>query len=96
MHQVCKMQTLWTWCTLDAACHWLLGVVGGPAHGARADVVEPAAGARPPVLVAFPQQKELLLAASQRCRNGAAVPSGDERQPSQDGGDWHDIDDQNK
>ncbi len=53
MHQVCQMQTLQTWCTLDSACHWLLGVVNGPAHGPLADVVEPAAGTRPPVLVAF-------------------------------------------
>ncbi len=75
MHQVCHMQTLQTWCTLDSGCHsdWLLGVVSGPAHGPRADVVEPAAGALPPVLDAFPQRKleELLLAASQRSRNGA-------------------------
>ncbi len=83
VHQVCQMQTLQTSCTLDSACHWLLGVVGGPAHGPRADVVEPAAGARAPVLVAFPQRKELLLAgqvaASQRRRNGGVVPCGDER-----------------
>jgi hypothetical protein len=55
------MQTLQTWCTLDSACHWPLGVVCGPAHGPRADVVELAAGARPPVIVAFPQRKELPL-----------------------------------
>ena len=48
------MQTLQTWCTLDSACHWPLGMVCGPAHGPRADVVELAAGARPPVIVAFP------------------------------------------
>ncbi len=71
MHQVRQMQTLQTWCTLDSAYHWLLGVVGGPAHGPRADVVEPAAGTRPPILVAFFQGKELLLAASQLRRNGA-------------------------
>ena len=35
----------------DSACHWPLGVVCGPAHGPRADVVELAAGARSPVLV---------------------------------------------
>ena len=93
MHQVCQMQTLQTWCTLDSACHWPLGVVCGPAHGPRADVVELAAGARPPVIVAFPQRKELPLAASQRSRNGAVVPRWDERQPSQDGGDWHNVDD---
>jgi hypothetical protein len=86
------MQTLQTWCTLDSACHWPLRVVGGPAHGPRAYVVEPAAGAWPPVLVAFSQRKELQLAASQRRRNGAVVPRGDERQPSEDGGDWHDVD----
>jgi hypothetical protein len=75
------MQTLQTWCTLDSACHWLLGVVGGQAHGPRADVAEPAAVALPPVLVAFPQRKEVSLAASQRRRNGAVVPRGDEKQP---------------
>jgi hypothetical protein len=93
VHQVCQMQTLQTWCTLDSVCHWPLGVVGGPAHGPRADVVEPVASARPSVLVAFPQRKELPLAASQRRRNGAVVPRWDERQPSQDGGDWHNVDD---
>ncbi len=41
-------------------------MVGGPAHGPRADVVEPAAGARPPVLVAFSQLGDLPLATSQR------------------------------
>ena len=35
MHQVCQIQTLQTWCTLDSACHWLLGVIRGPAHGPR-------------------------------------------------------------
>jgi hypothetical protein len=44
---------------------------------AQADVVEPAAGARPPVFVAFSQRKELPLTASQR----AVIPRGDERQP---------------
>ena len=76
MHQVCQMQILQTWCTLDLACDWLLGAVGGPAHGPQADVVEPAAGALLPVLVAFSQRKELSLAASQRSRNGAVVPAG--------------------
>ncbi len=32
---------------LDSGCQWLLGVVGRPAHGRRADVVETAASARP-------------------------------------------------
>ena len=82
-----------TGCALESSCLWLLGVVGGPAHGPRADVKEPAAGAWPPVLFAFPQWKEIPLAASQLRRNGAVVPRGDERQPSQDGGDWHDVDD---
>jgi hypothetical protein len=26
VHQVCQMQTLQTWCTIDSACHLLLGV----------------------------------------------------------------------
>ena len=68
------------------------GVVGGPAHGPQADVVEPGAGSRPPVLVAFSQRKEFPLEASQRSRNGAVVPRWDERQPSKDGGDWHNVD----
>ena len=93
VHQVRQLQTLQTWCALEASCLWLLGVVCGPAHGPRADVKEPAARAWPPVLVAFPQWKETPLAASQLRRNGAVVPRGDERQPSQDEGDWHDVDD---
>jgi hypothetical protein len=82
VHQVCQMHTLQTWCTLDSACHWLLGAVGGPAHDPRADVVDPAAGTLPPVLVAFPQRKELPLAASQRRRNGATM---------QRVGHWHPV-----
>jgi hypothetical protein len=80
-------------CALESSCLWLLRVVCGPAHGPRADVKEPAAGAWPQVLVAFPQRKEIFLAVSQLRRNGAVVPRGDERQPSQDGGDWHYVDD---
>ena len=35
----------------------------------------------------------IMSLASWGGRNGAVVPRGDERQPSQDGGDWHNIDD---
>ena len=63
--------TLQTRCALESSCLWLLRVVCGPAHGPRADVKEPAAGAWPPILVAFPQRKEIFLAASQLRRNGA-------------------------
>ena len=65
----------------------------GGLWASTADVKELAACAWPPVLVAFPQRKEIFLAASQLRRNGAVVPRGDERQPSQDGGDWPNIDD---
>ena len=82
-------------CRLSAhpSCLWLLGVVSGPAHGPRADVEQFAASAWLPVLVAFSQRKEVPLAASQRRRNSAVIPSWNERQPSQDGGDWHNVDD---
>ena len=70
------MQTLQTWCTLESSCHWLLGMVCGPAHGPRADVEELAAGALLPVLIAFSQRKEIPLAASQRLRNGAVGMRG--------------------
>ena len=73
-------------CRLGAhpSCLWLLGVVSGPAHGPRADVEQFAASAWLPVLVAFSQRKEVPLAASQRRRNSAVIPSWNERQPSQD------------
>jgi hypothetical protein len=99
-HKVCTKCARYRLCRLGAHSTqpvtrflgWLVQL-GWPSHGPRADVVEPAAGARLPVLVAFSQRKELPLAASQRIRNGAVVPCGDERQPSQDGGDWHNVDD---
>ena len=82
-------------CRLGAhpSCLWLLGVVSGPTHGPRADVEQLAASAWLPVLVAFSQGKEVPLAASQRRRNSAVAPSWNERQPSQDGGDWHNVED---
>jgi hypothetical protein len=85
MHKVCTI------CVkgLHQVCTCRLG----PAHGPRADVEELAASAWLQVLVAFSPRKEVPLAASQRRRNGAVVPRWDERQPPQDGGDWHDVDD---
>ncbi len=82
-------------CRLGAhpSCLWLLWVVCGPAHGPLADVEELAASAWLPVLVAVSQWKEVPLAAAQRSRNSAVVPSWNERQPFQDGGDWHNVDD---
>jgi hypothetical protein len=94
-HKVCIKCARCRLCRLGAhpSCLWLLGVVSGPAHGPRADVEELAASAWLPVLMTFSQRKEVSLAASQHLRNSAVVPSWNERQPSNDGGDWHNVDD---
>ncbi len=68
-------------------------MVGGPAHGPRVDVVQLPACTRARALVALDILKELLLAISHRCRDGAVVSRRDERQPPQDGGDGDDVDD---
>ena len=69
-------------------------MVGGPAHGPRVDVVQLAACTRARrALVALAILKQLLLAISHRRRDGAVVSRRDERQPPQDGGDGHDVDD---
>ena len=78
---------------LSSARQGLLGVVGGPAHGPGVDVVQLAARAWTPVLVAPPVLEELCLAISHRSRNGAVIPHGDERQPTQNTGDGHHIGD---
>ena len=52
-------------------------MVGGPAHGPRVDVVQPAACARARgalVTLATATLEELLLAISHRRRDGAVVP----------------------
>ena len=68
-------------------------MVGGPAHGPRVYVVELAACARARTLVTLAILKQLLLAMSHRCRDGAVVPRRDEGQPSQNGGDGDNVDD---
>ena len=64
------------------ASQGLLGVVGGPAHGPRVDVVQLAACAWAPDLITPSMLEELLLAMSHRSRNGAVVTHRDQRQPS--------------
>jgi len=68
-------------------------VVGGPAHDPQVDVlvVPLAAGAWMTNLVAPPQRKELLLAISHLCRDGAVDAHGAESQPSQNSVDGHDV-----
>ena len=74
--------------------HGPLGMVGGPAHGPRVDVVQLAACARARgALVTLAKLEELLLAMSHRRRDGAVVPCRDEGQPPQNGGDWDNVDD---
>ena len=60
-------------------------MVGGPAHDPQVDVlvVPLAAGAWMTNLVAPPQRKELLLAISHLCWDGAVDAHGDESQSSQ-------------
>ena len=68
--------------TLTLASQGLLGMVGGPAHGPRVDVVQLAACARARgALVTLAILEELLLAMSHRRRDGVVVPCRDERQP---------------
>ncbi len=89
----CRTQT---WCKLGAnfnlSRQGLLGMVGGPAHGPRVDVVQLAACARARgALVTLAILEELLLAMSHRRRDGAVVPCRDEGQ------NQHDVDsDENK
>ena len=80
--------------TFTLASQGLLGMVGGPAHGPRVDVVQLAACARARgALVTLAKLEELLLAMSHRRRDGAVVPCRDEGQPPQNGGDWDNVDD---
>ena len=76
---------------LSLARQGLLGVVGGPAHGPRVDVVQLAARAWTPGLVAPSVLEELMLAIAHRSRNGAVIPHGDKRQPAQNTGDGHHV-----
>ena len=66
-------------------------MVGGPAHGPRVDVVQLAARAWTPGLVAPSVLEELMLAIAHRSRNGAVIPHGDKRQPAQNTGDGHHV-----
>ena len=68
-------------------------MVGGPEHGPRVDIVQIATCTRARALVTLAILKELLLAISHCCRDGAVVSRRDERQPPQDGGDGNDVDD---
>ena len=54
---------------LSLARQGLLGVVGGPAHGPRVDVVQLAASAWTPGLVAPSVLEELMLAKQEWCRD---------------------------
>ena len=76
---------------LSLARQGLLGVVGGPAHGPRVDVVQLAARAWTPGLVAPSVLEELMLAIAHRSRNGAVIPHGDKRQPAQNTCDGHHV-----
>ena len=67
------------------ASQWLLGLVRGPAHGPRVDIVQLAACARACALVTLAILKELLLAMPHQRRDGAVVPRRDEGQPPQNG-----------
>ena len=80
--------------TSTLASQGLLGMVGGPAHGPRVDVVQLAACARArSALVTLAILEELLLAMSHRRRDGAVVPCRDEGQPPQNGVDGDNVDD---
>ena len=76
---------------LSLARQGLLGVVGGPAHGPRVDVVQLAARAWTPGLVALSVLEELMLVIAHQSRNGAVIPHGDKRQPAQNTGDGHHV-----
>ena len=76
---------------LSLARQGLLGVVGGPAHGPRVDVVQLAARAWTPGLVALSVLEKLMLAIAHRSRNGAVIPNGDKRQHAQNTGDGHHV-----
>ena len=72
-----------------------LGMVGGPAHGQRVDVVQLAACSRVRgalVTMTLAIFKELLLTMSHRRRDGAVVPWRYEGQPPQNGGDGDNVD----
>jgi hypothetical protein len=69
-------------------------MIGGPAHGARVDVVQLAARAWAPDLVTLSVHEELTLAITHCGKNGAVISHGDKRQPSQNGGGGDDVGDQ--
>ena len=67
-------------------------MVRGPAHGPQVDVVELAATPWAPILVTLSIFEELLFAVPHSRRDGSVVSSKDDRQPSQNGGNRHDVD----
>ena len=75
-----------------SACQGPFWMVRGPEHGPPVDVVEIAATPWAPVLVALSIFEELLLAVPHSRRDGSVVSSRDERQPSQNGGNRHNVD----
>ncbi len=76
-----------------SATKGLLQMVTRPAHGPRVDVIQLAARAWSPSLVTLYILKEVILAISHCSRDGAVVSARDERQPPQNGGGGHDVDD---
>jgi hypothetical protein len=79
---------------LYLVCFSLLGAsweVSGPAHGPRVDVVQLAARARTPDLIAPSVLGELILASSHRGRNGAVIPHRNKRQPAQNTSDGRHV-----
>ena len=69
-------------------------MVRRPAHGPRFDVVvQLAACAWAPSVVTLSILEVILLAISHCSRDGAVVSDRDERQPPQNGGGGHNVDD---
>ena len=75
-----------------SACQGPLSVVRGPAHGPRVDVVKLAATPWAPVLVALSIFEELAFAVPHSSRNGSVVSGRNEREPSQNRGNGHNVD----
>ncbi len=71
----------------------LLQMVGWPAHGPLVDVIQLAARSWAPIIITLSIFKQVFLAISHYSRDGAVVSDRDERQPPQNGGGGHDVDD---
>ena len=76
-----------------SASKGLLRMVRRPAHGPRVDVIQLAARAWAPIIITLSVFKQVLLAISHYSRDGAVVTDRNERQPPQNGGGGHDVDD---